>query len=95
MQMKMLAAAATLATMIASPAFAQTLSQQAPGAPRVPDQTFGQGGPGQPIFDDIQTNDRRRSDNPANDVYLNQRYVGSDPDPYIRWELRRDVSPTE
>jgi hypothetical protein len=97
MQIKMLAAAATLATMIASPALTQTLGPQAPGAQRAPDQTFGQSetGPGQPILNDIQTEGRRHSDNPANDVYLNQRYIGSDPDPYIRWELRRDVSPTE
>ena len=97
MQMKMLAAAATLATMIASPALTQTPGPQPPAAQRAPDQTFGQSGtgPGQPALIDIQTDGRRHSDNPANDVYLNQRYVGSDPDPYIRWELRRDVSPTE
>jgi hypothetical protein len=97
MQMKMLAAAATLVTMSASPALTQTPGQQTPGGQRAPDQTFGQSGtgPGQPVLNDIQTEGRRHSDNPANDVYLNQRYIGSDPDPYIRWELRRDVSPTE
>lgn len=97
MQTKMLAAAATLATMIASPALTQTLSQQPPGAQRAPDQTIGQAGPrpAQPIINDVQNDFRRHSDNPAYDVYRGQRYVGSDPDPYIRWELWRDVSPTE
>lgn len=97
MQMKMLAVAATLATMIASPALAQNPGPQPPAAQRAPDQTFGQAGPGpgQPILNDNQNDFRRHSVNPAFDVYRNQRYVGSDPDPYIRWELWRDVSPTE
>ena len=70
MQMKMLAAAATLATMIASPALTQTPGPQPPAAQRAPDQTFGQAGtgPGQPALIDIQTDGRRHSDNPANDV---------------------------
>jgi hypothetical protein len=31
------------------------------------------------------------SSNPANDVYVNGKYVGSDPDPSIRSTLARDA----
>jgi hypothetical protein len=34
----------------------------------------------------------RHSDNPAFDVYLGQRYIGSDPDPHVRFELLRDAN---
>ena len=30
------------------------------------------------------------STNPAHDVYVNGNYVGSDPDPRIRWTLKRE-----
>lgn len=30
------------------------------------------------------------STNPAHDVYVNGVYVGSDPDPRIRWTLRKE-----
>ncbi|HET7681787.1 MAG TPA: hypothetical protein VFK79_16830 [Xanthobacteraceae bacterium] len=30
------------------------------------------------------------STNPAHDVYVNGVYVGSDPDPRIRWSLKRE-----
>jgi hypothetical protein len=30
------------------------------------------------------------SSNPANDAYVNGTYVGSDPDPRIRWQLKRE-----
>lgn len=30
------------------------------------------------------------STNPAHDVYVNGNYVGSDPDPRIRWSLKRE-----
>jgi len=34
----------------------------------------------------------RHSSNPAYDVYnVNGRYIGSDPDPFIRSQLRRDM----
>jgi hypothetical protein len=32
----------------------------------------------------------RHSTNPGNDVYVNGRYVGSDPDRFIRQQLRND-----
>lgn len=37
-----------------------------------------------------RTEARRRSANPAHDVYVNGRYAGSDPDPFIRSQLGRD-----
>ena len=94
MNTKMLAAAAALATMIASPTLAQTVGQPAPGARQAPDQTFGQAtrprrAPS--VTEDIQTDGRRHSSNPANDVYLSGKYLGSDPDPTVRLDLRRDV----
>jgi predicted porin len=30
------------------------------------------------------------STNPAHDAYVNGTYVGSDPDPRIRWQLKRE-----
>jgi hypothetical protein len=90
MTMKMLATTATLAAMIAWPASAQTV-QQAPGVRQapVPDQTFGQARPRPRAIIVIETDGR--SVNPANDVYLGGRYMGSDPDPAVRFELRRDI----
>jgi hypothetical protein len=94
MNTKMLAAAAALATMIASPTWAQTVNQLPPGARQAPDETFGQARPRRAmpsVTEDIQTDGRGRSTNPANDVYLGDRYLGSDPDPSVRLELRRDI----
>jgi hypothetical protein len=94
MNTKMFAAAAALAMLIASPALAQTTGQPRPGVRQAPDRAFDlvRPGPGQPIIDD-QTDGRRHSPNPAFDVYLGGRYLGSDPDPNVRFELRRDVQP--
>jgi len=36
---------------------------------------------------------RQHSSNPANDVFVNGKYVGSDPDPHIRSMLARDPAP--
>jgi hypothetical protein len=93
MNTKMLAAAAALATMIASPTLAQTVNQPPAGARQAPDESFGQARqPRTPsVTEDIQTDGRRRSTNPANDVYLGGRYLGSDPDPTVRLDLRRDI----
>ena len=38
----------------------------------------------------LQTPVRRRSANPAYDVYVNGLYAGSDPDSSVRYMLRRD-----
>ena len=34
---------------------------------------------------------KQHSSNPANDVFVNGKYVGSDPDPTIRSTLARDA----
>ena len=96
MNTKMFGAAAALAMVIASPALAQTVGQPAPGARQAPDRTFNlvRPGPGQSIVED-QTDGRRHSPNPAFDVYVGGKYVGSDPDPNIRLELRREIPPAE
>jgi hypothetical protein len=93
MNKKMLVAAAALAAMIASPSWAQTVNQLPPGARQAPDQSFGQARPRRApsVTEDIQTDGRRHSSNPANDVYLSGRYLGSDPDPTVRLDLRRDI----
>ena len=74
--MKKLLAAAALATVFAAPAFAQTATQ-APRAQFNNDQFGGRDG-------------QRHSVNPAYDVYDHGQYVGSDPDPSIRLQLKRD-----
>jgi hypothetical protein len=38
---------------------------------------------------------KKYSDNPAHDVFVNGKYAGSDPDPFIRSMLSRDRGPTE
>ena len=38
---------------------------------------------------------KKYSDNPAHDVFVNGKYVGSDPDPFIRGMLSRDHGTTE
>ena len=38
---------------------------------------------------------KRYGTNPANDVYVNGKYVGSDPDPTVRSMLARDPGPAE
>ena len=79
--MKMLVTVAVLATVIAAPALAQTAQQrQSPQQraqvrqPAIQTQAIGQ----------------RHSSNPANDVYDNGRYVGSDPDVSVRSQLLID-----
>jgi hypothetical protein len=78
--MKTLVATVALAAVIASPAFAQT--RRAPAAvqqyPSQVDQTYG------------RSENSPRSGNQANSVYENGQYLGADPDPNVRLELRRD-----
>ena len=38
---------------------------------------------------------KKYSTNPANDVFVNGKYVGSDPDAFIRGQLARDPGPAE
>jgi hypothetical protein len=82
--MKTLFAAAALAAVIASPAWAQTTTRRAPAAPppsqfdQPMDQSFG------------RTEGRPRSDLSGNTVYDNNHYLGTDPDANVRLDLRRD-----
>lgn len=75
---KIIAAAAVLATMLASPALAQR------AVPRATHPSELGRGYGQP---------RQHSVNPSFDVYQNGEYLGSDPDPNIRLQLRRGHGP--
>ena len=79
--MKTLVATVALAAVIASPAFAQTATRRAPAVQQYPsqyDQPYGRA-EGTP-----------RASNQANSVYENGQYLGADPDPNVRLELRRD-----
>ncbi len=74
MNTKMIVATAVLATAIASPALAQTATPRA--YPSELGQRYGQ-------------YRQQHSVNPSFDVYENGQYLGSDPDPSIRLQLRR------
>jgi len=78
MVMKKLIVAAALATAFALPAYAQTATQPSRAQFNAEVQYNGRG--------DAQ----RHSVNPAYDVYDHGQYVGSDPDPSIRLQLKRD-----
>jgi hypothetical protein len=85
--MKVRIIAVALAAMLATPALAQTTQKQ----PRTNDPfAYARDQNGNPS--DYQSRDRARpSANPRNDVYNTQgRYIGSDPDPLVRDQLRRD-----
>ena len=79
--MKKLIGAVAVAIVIATPALAQTV-QRDPAQPRTTVR--------QPATQQAPSANQRHSSNPANDVYDNGRYLGSDPDVFIRGELRRD-----
>lgn len=76
--MKTLVIAAALAAVVASPALAQTAQRRAtpPMYPSQYDQTVGR-------------TEQPRSTN-SNTVYDNNQYLGADPDPNVRLDLRRD-----
>ncbi len=77
--MKTLVVAVALAAAVASPALAQTPSRRAPVQqyPSQFDQSYGR-------------TEQPRSNYTGHDVYENGRYLGADPDPNVRLELRRD-----
>lgn len=81
MIVKTLVTALALAAMVASPAVAQKKSRQAA------EQSFALAQPQQSAGDAWL---RQRSANPTYDVYVNNIYLGSDPDVLVREELRRD-----
>jgi len=76
--MKTLVIAAALAAVVASPALAQTAQRRAASQmyPSQYDQTVGR-------------TEQPRSTN-GNTVYDNNQYLGADPDPNVRLDLRRD-----
>ena len=77
--MKTLVIAAALAAAVASPALAQTAQRHATPQQMYPsqyDQTVGR-------------TEQQRSTN-GNTVYDNNEYLGADPDPNVRLDLRRD-----
>jgi hypothetical protein len=76
--MKTLVIAAALAAVVASPALAQTAQRRATPQmyPSQYDQTVGR-------------TEQPRSTN-GNVVYDNNQYLGADPDPNVRLDLRRD-----
>jgi hypothetical protein len=75
--MKKLLAAAALATILATPAFAQMAPR-----PYAPQNNFSQ--------TDRNYVRQRHSVNPNYDVYEQGQYQGSDPDPNIRSQIRRE-----
>jgi hypothetical protein len=78
--MKTLLATAALAAVIASPAFAQTGTRsrvQAVEHPSQYDQPVGR-------------QEAQPRSGQANPVYDNNHYLGADPDPNVRLDLRRD-----
>jgi hypothetical protein len=80
MNIKTIIATAALAAVVASPALAQTsrrATSQQPSAQS--DQTYG------------RTEGQPRATNSANDVYDGNRYLGADPDPNVRMQLRLDA----
>jgi hypothetical protein len=77
--MKTLVIAAALAAVVASPALAQTAQRHATPQQMYPsqyDQTVGR-------------TEQPRSPT-GNTVYDNNQYLGADPDPNVRLDLRRD-----
>jgi opacity protein-like surface antigen len=77
--MKTLVATVALAAVIASPALAQT-------ARRAPVQQY------QSQYDQSygRSENQPRSNHSGNDVYDQGHYLGTDPDPNVRLDLRRD-----
>jgi len=90
--MKLLIVMLALTATVVSPAFAQTKNR--PSATPPADQAFAQSwrGPSQAFASQDQRNPRLRTARRSNDVYDTRgEYVGSDPDPFIRSQLLRDV----
>jgi hypothetical protein len=84
--MKMILASAVLATAIASPAVAQTARH----FDTYPSVQYTPNGHHEYIY---PPDNHAHSANPAHDVYDDRgRYIGSDPDPFIRDSLARGRS---
>ena len=75
--MKTIITTVALATLIASPALAAQKKHSRNNSPEAYAQAQ-------------QWQTQRHSTNPRFDVYQNGEYVGSDPDPMIRFQLQRE-----
>jgi hypothetical protein len=79
-------AATALAILIATPAFAQ--SKKADGSKA--SKSYASYSSGMRAMNRAQPWAPPYSTNPQYDVYVNGEYVGSDPDPRVRWTLREE-----
>jgi len=86
--MKILVAATALAVFAAAPAFAP--GQQAQAQTYSTKQTTTQKAKKAKTQKRVVRNSSPYSTNAAHDVYVNGVYVGSDPDPRIRWSLKQE-----
>jgi len=77
--MKRIFATAVLAALVASPALAQTAPRAPAQQSLQPEQSYG------------RVEAQPRSAIPNNDVYEGGRYLGADPDPNVRLQLRLDA----
>jgi uncharacterized protein YdeI (BOF family) len=78
--------AAALAALIATPAFAQTVVKK-----KNPNTTRNTGATWTTAEQKARATGYSPSGNPEWDVYVRGEYVGSDPDPRVRWTLRDDA----
>jgi hypothetical protein len=86
--MKILIAATALAVAAAAPAFAP--GQQAQAQTYSNEQAVKQKPKKAKTVKRVVRYGSPYSTNPAHDVYVNGVYVGSDPDPRIRWTLKKE-----
>jgi hypothetical protein len=86
--MKTLIAATALAIAVAAPAFAP--GQQAQAQTYSKEQTTTHKVKKAKTQKRVVRNGSPYSTNPAHDAYVNGTYVGSDPDPRIRWQLKKE-----
>ena len=77
--MKRVITAAIFAALVASPALAQTARRAPAQQPSQYEQGYG------------RTEGQPRAANPGTDVYEGGRYLGADPDPNVRLQLRLDA----
>ncbi len=85
--MKLLVAATALAVAAAGFVFVPGRSAQAETSK---DQTTTHKVKKTKVHKRVTRNGSPYSTNPAHDVYVNGNYAGSDPDPRIRWSLRKE-----
>ena len=89
MTMRTLIATLAVTAALATPALSQTRNQVRPYDPSV----YGRDLSGYGSYGAANRFRDQRSTSPRNDVYdQHGRYIGSDPDPIVRDQLRRDPS---